>query len=172
MNQTLRIVQDLLAYTIWADRTVLDSLRVVSAEDLIQATGTGYGSIRGTLVHLLANEQTCLARFLGAEPPPAPEETAFPDRLSLALSFEEVWSQLGFFLASLSAEQLAGEVFWMEPDGKARRLPCPKAICHFVTLAAFHRGQAVASLYQMGYRVPETDYLQFPREDSSAPGQT
>lgn len=168
MKQALRIAQDLLAYTIWADRTLLESLRAVSPEDLTRATGTSFGSIRGTLVHVLSCEQTWLARFLGAPAPAAPRPEAFPDRLAVAMAFEEVWSQLEFFLASLGEEQLAGEVHWTDPEGTAQSRPFHKAVFHFVNHATFHRGQVVAMLRQLGYAPPGTDYIHFSRESGSA----
>lgn len=172
MKQTLRIAQDLLAYTIWADRTLLEALRAVGPEDLTRATGTSFGSIRGTLVHVLACEQAWLARFLGAPAPAPPAEEGFADRLALAMAFEEVWSQLEFFIASLAAEQLEGEVQWTDPEGNAQRRPFHKAVFHFVNHATFHRGQVVAMLRQMGYAPPGTDYIHFSRESGSAPPAT
>jgi len=119
MSDLLRSVRELLAYTIWADRTLLEALRGVSVEDLTRESGTSFGSLAGTMAHILAAEQRWLARFLGGPEPETLPAEAFADRLQLALAFEEIWSQLEFFIASLTAEQLAAELTWTDSAADA-----------------------------------------------------
>ena len=161
MSDLLRSVRDLLAYTIWADRTVLDFLRDVRGEDLARDTGTSFGSILGTLVHVLGAEQLWLSRFLGNPLTTLPTPEQFPDRLALALGFEELWPQLEFYIASLADEQLATDLTWVNLAGETHTKPLRTALLHFVNHSTYHRGQVVSMLRQMGYSPPATDYVYY-----------
>lgn len=161
MSDLLRSVRELLAYTIWADRTVLEALRGVSNEDLRRESGASFGSVVGTMAHILAAEQRWLARFLGGPEPEHPSDGAFEDRLQLALAFEEIWSQLEFFIASLTAEQLATDLTWTDGQGATHTRPLRKAVFHLVNHSTYHRGQVVSLLRQLGYSAPATDLIHF-----------
>ncbi|QQR72770.1 MAG: DinB family protein [Holophagales bacterium] len=161
MSDLLRSVRELLAYTIWADRTLLEALRGVSVEDLTRESGTSFGSLAGTMAHILAAEQRWLARFLGGPEPETLPAEAFADRLQLALAFEEIWSQLEFFIASLTAEQLAAELTWTDSAGRSQTRTLRKAVFHLVNHSTYHRGQAVSLLRQLGYVPPATDLIHF-----------
>ena len=87
-------LRGLLAYTIWADRQVLESLAEVSAEDLTRDSGTSFRSVLGTMTHVLAAEQVWLARFVGAPLDRLPNIDDYPDLPALAAGFTEFWPQL------------------------------------------------------------------------------
>jgi uncharacterized damage-inducible protein DinB len=161
MSDLLRSIRELLAYTIWADRAILDALREVRAEDVTRDTGTSFGSILGTLVHMLGTEQLWLSRVLGNPLTTLPSPEQFPDRLSLALGFEELWPQLEFYMASLADEQLATELTWINLAGETHTRPLRTAILHFVNHSTYHRGQVASMLRQMGYSPPATDFVYF-----------
>lgn len=159
MADLKQAVRSLLAYTIWADRQVLESLATASAEDLVRDTGTSFGSILHTMAHLLAAEQIWLARFLGAPLEQAPTATDHPDLPALAAGFVDFWPQLEFFLASLSDEQLASQLTWVNARGETHTVPLHVALLHFANHSTFHRGQVVSMLRQLGYEPPATDLV-------------
>lgn len=161
MSELLRSARELLAYTIWADRTILEALRAVSQEDLVRETGISFGSLAGTMTHILAAEQRWLARFLGGPEaePPVPGE--YEDRLQLALAFEEVWSQLEYFLASLTLDQLSSDLTWTTSEGVSHTRSLRRAVFHLVNHSTYHRGQVVSLMRQLGYAAPATDLIHF-----------
>lgn len=164
----LRSIRDHIAYTLWADRTLLEALRTVTPEDLTRATGTAHGSVVGTLQHVLAAEQVWLARLVGAPAPERPSPDLLADRLSLAMAFEEVWSQLEFFLASLSPAQVAADIAFVRRNGEALTLPLRQVVFHLAAHGVHHRGQVSAQLRQLGYQPPELDFLVFLRRSGAA----
>jgi len=109
MSTLLPTVRRLIAYTIWADRTVLAELGSVRPEDLTRETGTSFGSVLGTMAHILGSEQLWLSRFLGIPLGRAPSLEDFPNLETLAAAYEDFWPQIEFFLASLAEEQLDQE---------------------------------------------------------------
>jgi uncharacterized damage-inducible protein DinB len=152
-------LRGLLAYTIWADRQILQALDEVPAEDLTRDTGTSFGSVLGTMVHVLGGEQLWLSRFLGVPLQRLPGTADFPDLAALRTGFEDFWPQLEFFLASLSDEQMATEFTWTSLSGETHTVPYRQALLHVVNHSTYHRGQVVAQLRQLGRSAPSTDLI-------------
>ena len=74
-----QLSRSLLAYTMWADSHHLDSLAAIPVEHLTVATGTSFGSLLGTMAHILGSEQVWIARFVGAPLGRYPETSDYPD---------------------------------------------------------------------------------------------
>lgn len=161
MSSLLPTVRGLIAYTIWADRTVLAELGNVRPEDLTRETGTSFGSMLGTMAHILGSEQLWLSRFLGIPLGHAPSIEDFPSLEALRMSYEDFWPQLEFFLASLAEEQLDQEFAWTNLAGENHSAPFRAVLLHFVNHATYHRGQVVSLLRQLGYIPPHTDLVYF-----------
>ena len=150
-------LRGLLAYTIWADRQVLESLAGLPEEELARDTGTSFGSILGTMSHLLGAEQVWLARFVGAPLEHLPSAADYSDLPTLAGGFTEFWPQLEVFLASLAEEQVATDFAWVNYKGESHSAPFRQVVLHFVNHSTYHRGQVTALMRQAGYAPPSTD---------------
>lgn len=151
--------RQLLLYTLWADRTCLDAVREVGAEALTRNAGVSFGSLLGTLCHILGSQRRWLARFTGQQAPM--DDPDFPDLESLAAAWSETAAELEFFLASLTEEQLAAEITWVDSEGPVYTRPLWQPVCHMVNHSTYHRGQVVSLLRQLGYEPPETDLIRF-----------
>jgi uncharacterized damage-inducible protein DinB len=161
MSQFVQTTRGLLAYTMWADRTVLQALREMSPENLVRETGASFGTVLGTMAHILGSEQLWLSRFLGVPLERLPGSEDFPDLAQLERGFEDFWPQLEFFLASLLAEQLDQEFVWTNTRGETHAAPFRQVLLHFVNHATYHRGQVVNLLRQLGYEPPQTDLVYY-----------
>jgi uncharacterized damage-inducible protein DinB len=164
MSELVQTVRGLLAYTIWADRTMLHALRGVREEDLTRETGASFGTLLGTMAHILGSEQLWLSRYLGVPLAHLPGPADYPTFAALEGSFEDFWPQLEFFLASLLAEQLEGEFQWVNTRGESHAAPFRQVLLHFVNHATYHRGQVANLLRQLGYEAPGTDLSYYPGE--------
>jgi uncharacterized damage-inducible protein DinB len=154
--------RQLLLYTLWADGVVLDAAREVSLEHLTRNAGVSFGSLLGTLSHTLGSQRRWLARFVGQG---AAQQDAgdpsFADLEGLVAGWGETASQLEFFLASLTEEQLEAEVTWGSTKGSVNARPLWQPIAHMVNHSTYHRGQVVSLLRQLGYQPPKTDLIHF-----------
>lgn len=159
MPELRQTIRELLTYTIWADRQVLEALAAVGADDLTRETGTSFGSMLGTMAHILGSEQIWLARFLGAPLERVPSERDYADLPSLAAGFTDFWPQLEVFLASLDDEQVRAEVTWTNSRGETHTAPMHRALVHFANHSTYHRGQVVSLLRQLGHEPPTTDFI-------------
>lgn len=159
MPALVNTIRNLLAYTIWADRQVLESLRALPLEDLERDTGTSFGSVLGTLAHILGAEQLWLSRLLGVPLRDLPSLEDYPSLDLLGASFEDFWPQLEFYLASLGDEQLEGDFTWTNTEGATRTAPLRQVLLHLVNHSTYHRGQIATQLRQLGHAAPATDLL-------------
>jgi uncharacterized damage-inducible protein DinB len=161
MTSLLQTLRGLIAYTMWADRTVLEALRGLRPEDLTRETGASFGSALGTMAHILGSEQLWLSRFLGLPLDRSPGIEDYPTLEALQASYEDFWPQVEFFLASLADEQLDQNFTWINLKGETHTAPFRTVLLHFGNHATYHRGQVVNLLRQLGYVPPCTDLVYF-----------
>ena len=161
MPDICALSRSLLAYTMWADRHHLEALAGIPPEHLTVPTGTSFGSLLGTIAHVLGSEQAWLARFVGAPLEVFPEESAWPDLPSVRTGFEELWPGMEFFLAGLTEDQLLGELSWVSRGGNSYRRPLWEALVHMSHHSGYHRGQLTTMLRQLGHQAPATDLIKY-----------
>jgi uncharacterized damage-inducible protein DinB len=161
MSMSAGAARDLLLYTLWADRQMLKSVRAVGPDDLTRNAGVSFGSILGTLVHMLGAQKLWLARFLGQSTDALPGPGDFPDLLSWITAWEENASGVGAFLAGLTDEQLAAPLTWTNLQGVTHTRPLWQPVLQLVNHSTYHRGQVISLLRQMGYPVESTDLIDF-----------
>ena len=159
MAELPQVARSLLAYTMWADREHLEALGRIPVEHLTLETGTSFGSLLGTMAHILGTEQVWLGRFLGTPPEAFPQERDHRELGSVLAGFEELWPQLEFFLASLTMDQLLAEIAWVSRGGDSYRRPVWEALVHMSHHSGYHRGQLTTMLRQLGHQPPSTDLI-------------
>jgi uncharacterized damage-inducible protein DinB len=159
MTDLPQLSRALLAYTIWADREHLEALAALPEEHLTVPTGTSFGSLLGTIGHVLGSEQVWLGRFVGAPLEAYPDEATFTDLAAVRAGFEELWPQMEFFLAGLQEPQLAVELEWTSRGGNRYRRPLWQALVHMSHHSGYHRGQLATMMRQLGHRPPSTDLI-------------
>jgi uncharacterized damage-inducible protein DinB len=161
MADLAHVARSLLAYTMWADREHLETLAAVPPEHLTLETGSSFGSLLTTMAHLLGTEQVWLGRFLGAPPAMFPDEADYTDLAGVRAGFEELWTQLEFYLASLTLDQLQAEIAWVSRSGDSYRRPVWEALVHMSHHSGYHRGQLTTMLRQLGHQPPATDLIHY-----------
>jgi uncharacterized damage-inducible protein DinB len=167
MTDLAAAVRQLLLYTLWADRVCLKAVEQVQAEDLARDTGTSFGSLLGTLAHLLGAQRTWLARFEGKTTSRVQGLADFPDLEALNAGWAETSAELGFFLAALTADQVESEITWSNSRGEMFTRPLWQPVLHLVNHSTYHRGQVISLMRQLGYSPPSTDLVYFLIEQSS-----
>lgn len=145
------------------------------------ARGAFFGSITGTLNHLLAADLIWLRRF--AEHPRAPRllaelsewpvpralgEPVYPDFDKLAAARPHLDALISRWVAALREEDLAVPLEYRNMQGVAARRPLPGVIQHFFNHQTHHRGQATTLLTQAGEDVGVTDLLMLVANDAPA----
>ena len=155
------VVRELLLYMLWADRLMLKAVREVSPEDLTRDAGVSFGSLLGTMIHMLGSQRLWLSRFAGHPIERRPDLADFPDLVSWIHGWEETAAEIEAFLASLTPEQLAAEITWVDTEGPVYTRPLWQPVIHMVNHNTYHRGQVVSLLRQLGYEPPKTDMIRY-----------
>ncbi|HEX9941746.1 MAG TPA: DinB family protein [Thermoanaerobaculia bacterium] len=155
------IVRDLLLYMLWADRLMLKAVRGVRPEDLARDAGISFGSLFGTMAHMLGSQRVWLSRFSGKQFGQLPVLQDFSNLYTWITCWEETAAGIEAFLASLTDEQLAADLTWTNSRGESFTRPLWQPVLHLVNHTTYHRGQVVSLLRQMGYEAPSTDLVYY-----------
>lgn len=120
--------------------------------------GAFFGSIHGTLNHILVGDRIWLTRFKGGEAPSTNLDAILYedfDALRGARVAED--ARIESHMASLTAESLAGTISYMNNEGRGFRDPLSVLLAHFFNHQTHHRGQVTAMLVKNDVDYPVLD---------------
>ncbi len=142
MTDDITFFRGLFEYDTWANREALASLATVSgpAEHPLKLFS-----------HIIGAQCVWLSRFESPEPPPAepwPSLTMEQARSGLE-ELQDRWSGL---LDGLTPEKLAANLTYRNTKGMEFKTPVRDVLMHLVMHSAYHRGQVVTLLRQLGER--------------------
>ena len=101
-----------------------------------------FGSIHGTLNHLLVGDRIWLARFAGEEVPSTGlDRVLYEDFAALREAREAEDARIETFAAGLDEHFLAGEIRYVNNEGKQLADPVDLLVAHFFNHGTHHRGQ-------------------------------
>jgi uncharacterized damage-inducible protein DinB len=126
--------------------------------------GAFFGSIHGTLNHLLWGDRMWMARFGGPPCDYAPfGASMFADFAELSREREITDRLLLDWSAKLSDEWLASALtYTSKVDGKTRTMPAAIAVVHLFNHGTHHRGQLTTLMKQSGVDPGVTDLPWLP----------
>jgi len=155
------------AYNRWQNRSLYREADALSDAERKQPCGAFFGSIHGTLSHLLFGDQVWMHRFAGTAAPKvksiAESVSAIPDWSDLKqqrIAFDEViidWAE------RLDPDWLAGDLTWFSGAlGREATKPRALLVAHFFNHQTHHRGQLTTLLSQAGVDYGVTDLFLMP----------
>jgi uncharacterized damage-inducible protein DinB len=155
--------RDLFGYHRWANARVLDATAALSQGQLDRDLGNSFGSVRGTLAHILGADWVWLSRWRGTSPTKSPDWDVSTHAL-LRARWREVESEQKAFLDSLgdADEDRVFQYVTFKGDAFSNRLG--ETFRHLVNHGTYHRGQVVTMLRQLGVKPPQTDLILYYRE--------
>ena len=143
----------LAAYNRWANRRMYDDAAGLPDADRKRPTGLFFGSVHGTLNHLLVTDYIWMWRFTGEGPQ--------PERLNQILheDFDELRAArergderiFGFVTGASDYDRV---IEYQNSSGKTYYQKLGPALTHFFNHQAHHRGQVHAGLTMLGMREP------------------
>ncbi|MFD1341804.1 DinB family protein [Litorisediminicola beolgyonensis] len=151
----------LARYNSWQNRQLREAVEGLTEADLIRDRGAHFGSILGTLNHLLWGDQIWMSRFDGGAGPgiPLAESPSLCARADLwATERFRTDARIMLWAEGLTAVELAGSMSW-HSGATGRDVTRPVALCvlHMFNHQTHHRGQVHALLTAAGARAPVTD---------------
>ncbi|WP_231119090.1 DinB family protein [Rhodovulum sp. MB263] len=153
-------------YNRWQNRAMMEAVAGLDAAERMAARGAHWGSIQGTMAHLLWADHVWMSRLDGWEAPHV--------RLEDSAGFVADWSEyrskrqitdarISRWAQGLSEPGLAGDLAWYS-GAAGREMVVPRAICivHMFNHQTHHRGQIHAMLTAAGVLTAPTDLFLMP----------
>lgn len=156
----------LFAYNDWANHRILTAAARVTLDQFITPTAHNFGSLRGTLVHILDAEiawrmlcqHNTLAYF------DALTEAAVPTLNVLQQLWQEQERAMRDYLTSLTDDDLNGYVRYTTSEGDKRERLLWHCLYHLINHGTQHRSEAAAILTGYGHSEDGLDFTQFLNE--------
>ncbi|TCT03258.1 DinB family protein [Aquabacter spiritensis] len=162
-----RAYHDLAAYNEWANGRLYEAAGRLPDESYRRACGAFFGSVHGTLNHLLVADRIWMDRFQGLNVPMPPlDSILFEEPFALRCARAAEDTRIRAFVETLDAEALAAEIVYATSSGRAVRQSLASALDHFFNHQTHHRGQIHCLLTVLAGRAaaPSLDLIQFQRE--------
>ena len=155
-------------YNAWQNKGLRAIVDAMDEDALRHDRGAFFGSILGTLNHLLWGDLVWMARFAGGDAPPqaiadSPDMTATPVEWSTHRFRTD--GRISLWADKLASVDLVGDLTWYSEAAKREvTQPMQTCIVHFFNHQTHHRGQVHAMLTAAGAKPGPTD-LPFMPED-------
>ena len=157
---------ELYAYNGWANERVRNSIRDLDPEVFERDLGASFGSLQGTVAHLVSAQWNWLRRWKSqSASQPLPSE-AFASPKEANHRWIEVDRALADFVDGLDAGSLRQSIALTTPQGSSYSSRLWRAMLHVVNHSSYHRGQIAAMLRQVGATPQATDLMLYNREQS------
>jgi uncharacterized damage-inducible protein DinB len=156
----------LYGYNRWATERVLEAADGLSPEELLTPGTAGHGSIRDTLVHLIAAQRGWLSWWNGsltAQEAIAlrPDPADFPDLAAVRAAWEALEGETEAFVSGLGDDQAARVYSNPMPDGTIFRMPLWQMMLHVANHSTQHRTEVAAMLTGFDHSPGNLDLLGF-----------
>ena len=153
-------------YNRWANARLYDAAATMGA-DYAKDAGAFFGSMHGTLSHILVADRIWLRRLTGEGPEHrALDERPHDDLAALRAAREAEDERIVAFVGELDADALSGTFTYVpitnpEPITQARA----PVLAHVFNHQTHHRGQAHTILTSLGHDAPALDVIYFQRAE-------
>jgi uncharacterized damage-inducible protein DinB len=159
---TVEHVRTMAQYNRWQNENLYGAADGLADAQRKEQRGAFFGSIHGTLNHLLFGDQIWMHRFAGTPRPKAP---GIPESVAMYESWDDLKRERKAFdqviadwAGRLDPAWLAGDLTWFSGVLK-RDVSKPKwlLVTHFFNHQTHHRGQVHCLLTQLGAKPGVTD---------------
>ncbi|MFT4158409.1 DinB family protein [Shinella sp.] len=157
------------AYNAWANRLVYAEAGKLEDADYRRNLGAFFGSLHGTLNHLLAADRIWMKRFTGeGDAPGRLDAILHEDLASLTASREAEDARLAAFVDSLTEERIAADFTYSPITNPAIVTHSLRAaLTHVFNHQTHHRGQCHAMLTALGGPSLSLDLIYFLRTEGT-----
>jgi len=155
------------AYNQWANARIYDAAHDLTDEEFNRPVGAFFGSLMGTLNHLLATDRIWMKRFTGEGDAPAALDAILHRGLgALGAAREAEDRRIADWVGGLSEKALAGRFTYMTmTDMRTISQRLAPALAHLFNHQTHHRGQAHTILTMLGKPSVTLDLTYFQRTE-------
>jgi uncharacterized damage-inducible protein DinB len=147
----------LAAYNRWANGRVYVDAASLSDDVRKRPVGLFFGSVHGTLNHLLVTDYIWMRRFTGSGPQPERlNQILHEDFAELRAAREQADERIFMFVTGLQSADYKQMLEYSNSTGRVYRQEMGAALTHLFNHQAHHRGQVHAGLTIAGIREPSS----------------
>lgn len=156
----------LASYNEWANRRLYDAAAGLADADYRANHGAFFGSVHGTLNHLLVGDRVWMHRFTGEGPSPTRlDEILYDDFASLRAAREAEDARIMAYVGSLAPSDLDGTIRYRTISNPADiEQELKLALLHVFNHQTHHRGQVHCLLTRITDAAPSLDLILYQRE--------
>jgi uncharacterized damage-inducible protein DinB len=166
----------LALYNQWANARLYAAAAQMAPEALAENRGAFFGSLLGTLNHLLVTDRGWMARLEGESPRMRLDEVLHHDFADLRAARLVQDQKLVEYVHGLSEDRLAARLYYATSSGAPQSQPLHHVLAHLFNHQTHHRGQAhhLVGLALGRDKTPVLDLLAYQRSaaTSTAAGST
>lgn len=160
---TIQDFQILFEFNSWANVRTQQAVESLPEEKLYVDLKNSFGSIHGTLVHLIGAEDIWLQRLNGVDPGIFMKKENYPTYASVKTKWNEVGTGLQKYIAALKEEELFRTFIFHNLKGEQVSQKIWESLQHLVNHSTYHRGQITTLVRQSGGTPVGTDLIAFYR---------
>lgn len=155
-------------YNAWANARLYAAARSLPDAAYRRDVGAFFGSLHGTLNHLLVADRIWMRRITGeGDHPDRLNAILFDDLASLERARKAEDARIIGYVDGLTQSDIDGELSYATTKGVAHRNPLRQVLAHLFNHQTHHRGQAHAILTLLGVREPQPlDLIAMLRENA------
>lgn len=162
-------VRTMARYNAWENNQLMRILKGVPADELMVDRGAFFGSIMGTVNHLLWGDMIWLSRFDATAPAPqcGPVDalTMFPTCDTWSAQRTTTDGLIKLWADQIKPADLRGDLSWYSGAMKQDfSRPVAECITHFFNHQTHHRGQVHMMLTAAGRDAPVSDLIFMPED--------
>lgn len=144
-------------YNAWANARLYAMARGLPDVDYRKDVGAFFGSLHGTLNHLLVTDRIWMRRFTGlGDSPKTLDGVLFEDLPSLELARMEEDRRIIQYVDGLSDNDIGKNVAYLMTNGIPQSYPLEDLLAHLFNHQTHHRGQAHTILTLLGIAEPQS----------------
>jgi len=156
---TVAQLRSLVAYNRWANTRLLQATAALRVEERERDLRASFGSLQGTLIHILWGERGWLHFWQTGDFVPWPTPGEYPDFEHLQSARAPHEDAYAAYLFDLTQTELDAQRIL-----DANTYTLGELVQHSFNHSTFHRGQVTLMLRQLGHVPPSTDYHDFLAE--------
>lgn len=159
---SLQYTQTMARYGTWQNENLAVASDKLTDSARREDRGAFFGSIFGTLNHLLWGDRIWMSRFADVKPPRMKSITTSIDETDDWKAYRAARTDLDAAIAdwtaTISPDWFADDLtWWSGAAGREMTMPKPILIMHFFNHGTHHRGQVHAMLTGAGLKLGDTD---------------
>ncbi len=157
-------------YDAWATARALEAAGRLGPAAWTRPLAGPFACLRDAAVPLVSAAIVWLARWQGRPMATGLRAAAFADAAAVQARWREVAAAVEMFLVRLPKQALEAPLAYRTATGRPRQAALAMTIIHLFTHAAYHRGQLMAVIRQLGGATVHTDLLYFLHDRGRAAG--